>query len=164
MRYLSYNPLHAPRTAAATSRSTQTFDLKSMPSFFPLRLSIQNEKMATQTPAHWSRFSLSPKISIAPTSVMTGLVALTGPTMVSGSFFMAKYPQIHDDSTTKALIITNLCSRQPPSGIYRLLSGDIIPVNEPTMEGRKNRVQITVFMRSTGMTAFPCSDFFLNTS
>ena len=92
IRYLSYSPLTAPKAAAATIIHIQLLVLKSMPSFLPLRLSMKNEATASNTPIHCQTLSRSPKNRNAPTSTITGRVALIGPTMVSGRFFMPKYP------------------------------------------------------------------------
>ena len=90
IRYLSYSPLTAPNAAAPTIIHIQWSRLKSMPSFLPLWLSIRNDITASSTPAHCHRFSRSPNTSSAPTSTITGRVALIGPTMVSGRCFMPK--------------------------------------------------------------------------
>ena len=51
---------------------------------------MKGDANPSSMPAHWSRLSRSPKISKAPTSTITGLVALMGPCIVSGRCFMAK--------------------------------------------------------------------------
>ena len=43
IRYLSYNPLTAPNTAAPTTANTHRLCLKSIPSFFPLRIPQQKQ-------------------------------------------------------------------------------------------------------------------------
>jgi hypothetical protein len=49
---------------------------------------------------------------------------LIGPTMVSGRCFIPKYPNIHEDSTMKDLMITNLCTSHPTTG-----TSNIVPLN-----------------------------------
>ena len=90
MIYLSYSPLTAPVTAARAMQSIQTLCAKSTPSRRLERLSMKSDTSASRTPVHWQAFSRSPKTSMAPTSTMTGRVALIGPTMVMGRCFMPK--------------------------------------------------------------------------
>ena len=61
-----------------------------MPSFLPLLLKRKNDTTANSTPIHCHTLRRSPNTSIAPTSTITGRVALMGPTKVSGKCFMAK--------------------------------------------------------------------------
>ena len=58
--------------------------------FAAARTAQQEEREVSTTPVHWQALSRSPKMSMAPTSTMTGRVALIGPTMVIGRCFMAK--------------------------------------------------------------------------
>ena len=46
--------------------------------------------MANITPIHCHTFKRSPNTTIAPTNVITGRVALIGPTIVRGRWAMAK--------------------------------------------------------------------------
>ena len=71
-------------------QSIQTLCAKSTPSRRLERLSMKSDTSASRTPVHWQAFSRSPKTSMAPTSTMTGRVALIGPTMVMGRCFMPK--------------------------------------------------------------------------
>ena len=126
---------------------------------------MKNDKIAISTPIHCNIFSLSPKISIAPTSTMTGLVALMGPTMVSGRCFIPKYPRIQELSTIMLFNIIHFCTSQPPAGAtLNMLPSKVVPFDESTTRGRNIREQNSVFRKRTGITAFPLSDFFLNVS
>ena len=136
MMYLSYSPLTAPIIVAAATHHIHLLLLKSIFSFFPAQLIIYMEKIVSRMPAHWYMFSLSPKMTIAPTSVRTGRVALIGPTMVNGRCLRPKYPNIHDDSTMNALRITSRCAcsvveRSPvPDGVV----SSSVPANQSPPE------------------------------
>ena len=90
IRYLSYSPLTAPNKAAITRKKIHLLCLKSIPSRRPLLLNIKKDMAASVTPAHCQPFKRSPNTSKAPTSTITGRVALIGPTIVSGRCFIAK--------------------------------------------------------------------------
>ena len=70
---------------ANTKKKIHLLCLKSMPSLLPLLANRNREIIARLTPTHCQAFNRSPKTSIAPTSVITGRVALIGPTIVKGN-------------------------------------------------------------------------------
>ena len=111
--YLSYSPLSAPSAAASTRKNIHLLCLKSMPSFLPLRLSRKNDTADSPTPIHWYILRCSPNTTTAPTSTITGRVALIGPTMVMGRCFMAMYPNDHELSTITLLSTMYLCTSHP---------------------------------------------------
>ena len=84
---------------------------------------------------------------MAPTSTSTGRVALTGPTIVRGRCFIAKYPAIQEDSTKALFSRIYFCTAHPPN-----------PVEN--RNGEKMAADRTVFRKRTGMTALPRSDTF----
>ena len=165
IRYLSYSPLTAPSRAASTMNQIHRLCWKSMPSFLPERLSRKNETMASNTPIHWYRFRRSPNISKAPTRVMTGRVALIGPTMVSGRCFIPKYPKVHEERTMTDFRRMYRCTSHPASGTKKMVCCNHSGRKwEMRMNGRNIRLEKRVFSPSTGSTALPANDFFLNTS
>ena len=84
---------------------------------------------------------------MAPSSTNTGRVALTGPTIVSGRCFIAKYPAIQEESTRALFNRMYFCTSQPPK-----------PVEN--RKGEKIRADRTVFRKRTGITALSFSEIF----
>ena len=102
---------------------------------------------------------------MAPSSTITGRVALTGPTIVRGRCLIPMYPNTHDTSTIADLASTSRCASTP-----RGANSSTVPSNHPQPNcaeqraGRKKRAQKSVLSSSTGNTSFRLSAFFLATS
>ena len=84
---------------------------------------------------------------MAPSSTSTGRVALTGPTIVSGRCFIAKYPASQEESTRALFRRMYFCTSHPQN-----------PVEN--RKGEKMRAERTVFRKRTGMTALSFSEIF----
>ena len=115
MRYLSYSPDMAPSTLARNTKYIHLSLNQFMPSFLLVYFSSSIPISATSTPSHCHRLRRSAKIIMAPTSTMTGRVALIGPTIVSGRCFSPKYANSHEANTMHDLINIYLCPSHPYS-------------------------------------------------
>ena len=143
----------------------QTLWVKTTPSRRLERLSRKSDTRASATPVHWQALRRSPKIAKAPTSTITGRVALIGPTMVSGRCFMPKYPKIHEVSTMADFRTTSPWASHVPGAVARRVwSNHPRPSSAERIAGRKNSVEKSVLSSSTGSTAFPVRAFFLAAS
>ena len=57
-----------------------------------------------------------------------------------------------------------LCTSHPPEAVWKMVPSSRLVVPESTMNGRNMSDENSVLRNSTGMTALPSSDFFLNES
>lgn len=144
-------------------------------SFLLERLRRKRETADRIIPVHWNRFSLSPKMTIAPTRTSTGLVAFIGPAIVIGRCLMPAYPNIQPESTIADFIMISRWACRtvhlsvPLRGLAMVVS-NIVPENydEPTrlsmMHGESISVENNVLRKRTGSIALHLSDAFFETS